>query len=56
MLTIFWPYNNVAQVALWAYSDKPQGLYGFLNEIVESIWHLMTLVQSAREICIIENK
>lgn len=54
MLTIFWPYIDVAQVALGAYSDKSHGLYGFLNEIAKSIWHLATLVQSARENGIIE--
>lgn len=56
ILNIFWKYNYVMQVALGAYSDKSHGLYGFLNEIAESIWHLVTLVQSVREICIIENK
>ena len=50
------PYNDVTQVALRAYSDRPHGLHGFLNEIAMSIRHLVSSIQSAREIGIIENK
>jgi hypothetical protein len=49
------PYKNVTQVALRAYSDKPYGLHGFLNEIVNSIRYLVGSVQSAKEIGIIES-
>ena len=50
------PYKDLTQVALRAYSDKPYGLHGFLNEIVNSIRHLVASVQSAKEIGIIESK
>ena len=52
------PYKekDIAQIALRAYSDKPHGLHGFLNEIIGSIRHLVGSVQSAREVGIIEEK
>ncbi|NIA12006.1 MAG: PQQ-binding-like beta-propeller repeat protein [Nitrospiraceae bacterium] len=52
------PYKDkdVTRIAFRAYSDKPYGLHGFLNEIVESMRHLISSVQSAREIGIIESK
>ena len=52
------PYKekDVTRIALRAYSDKPHGLHGFLNEIVGSIRHLVGSVQSAKEIGIIEEK
>jgi tetratricopeptide (TPR) repeat protein len=46
----------VTQVAFRAYSDKPFGLQGFLNETTNSLRHLVSSVQSAQEIGIIENK
>jgi len=50
------PFKNLTQVALRAYSDKPHGLHGFLNEIANSIRHLVGSVQSAKEIGVIESK
>ena len=50
------PFKNLTQVALRAYSDKPYGLHGFLNEIANSIRHLVGSVQSAKEIGVIESK
>jgi glycine betaine/proline transport system substrate-binding protein len=58
LTAVIHPYKDkgVTQMALRAYSDKPHGLHGFLNEITERIRHLVGSVQSAREIGIIENK
>ncbi len=56
LTAVIQPYNNFTQVALRAYSDKPYGLHGFLNEIGNSIRHLVGSVQSAKEIGIIESK
>ncbi|PXF60827.1 MAG: hypothetical protein C4B59_07515 [Candidatus Methanogaster sp.] len=52
------PYKekDITRIALRAYSDKPHGLHGFLNEIAASIRHLVGSVQSAKEIGIIEEK
>jgi len=50
------PFKNLTQIALRAYSDKPYGLHGFLNEIASSIRHLVGSVQSAKEIGVIESK
>jgi tetratricopeptide (TPR) repeat protein len=50
------PHKGFTQVAFRAYSDKPHGLQGFLNETINSIRYLVGSVQSAREIGIIENK
>ena len=56
LTAVIQPYKNFTQVALRAYSDKSYGLHGFLNEIGNSIRHLVGSVQSAKEIGIIENK
>jgi HEPN domain-containing protein len=56
LTAVIQPYKNLTQVALRAHSDKPYGLHGFLNEIVNSIRHLVASVQSAKEIGIIESK
>ncbi|NMG82604.1 MAG: PQQ-binding-like beta-propeller repeat protein [Methanosarcinales archaeon] len=56
LTAVIQPYKekDVTQIALRAYSDKPHGLHGFLNEIVGSVRHLIGSVQSAKEIGIIE--
>jgi hypothetical protein len=56
LTAVIQPYKekDVTRIALRAYSDKPYGLHGFLNEIVGSIRHLVGSVQSAKEIGIIE--
>ncbi len=58
LTAVIQPYKekDMIQIALRAYSDKPHGLHGFLNEITASIRHLVGSVQSAKEIGIIENK
>ena len=56
LTAVIQPFENFTQVALRAYSDKPYGLHGFLNEIAISIRHLVGSVQSAKEIGIIESK
>jgi len=58
LTAVIQPYKekDVTRIALRAYSDKPHGLHGFLNEIVGSIRHLVGSVQSAKEIGIIEEK
>ena len=56
LTAVILPYENLTQVALRVFSDKPYGLHGFLNEIAESVRHLVSSVQSAKEIGIIENK
>lgn len=48
-------YKGLTQVVLRAYSDKKYGLNGFMNEVADSIRHLIGSVQSAKEIGIIEN-
>ena len=48
--------KNTTQVALRVFSDKSFGLHGFLDEIVEGVRHLVSSIQSAKEIGIIENK
>ena len=47
--------KDITRIALRAYSDKPHGLHGFLNEITASIRHLVGSVQSARELGAIES-
>ncbi|KXS43908.1 MAG: glycine betaine/proline transport system substrate-binding protein [Methanolobus sp. T82-4] len=55
LLTISIKYNtNHIQVMLQAVSDKNHGLQGFLNEIVSELKHVITTVNSAREIGIIK--
>ena len=58
LTAVIQPYRekDVTRIALRAYSDKPHGLHGFLNEIIGSIRHLVGSVQSAKEIGIIEEK
>ena len=58
LTAVIQPYKDkdVTQIALIAYSDKPHGLHGFLNEITGSVRHLVGSVQSAKEIGIIEEK
>lgn len=56
LTAVIQPYKNLTQIALRAYSDKPYGLRGFLNEIANSIRHLVGSVQSATEIGVIESK
>lgn len=48
-------YKGLTQVLLRAHSDKKYGLNGFMNEMADSIRHLVGSVQSAKEIGIIEN-
>jgi DNA helicase HerA-like ATPase len=48
-------YKGLTQVVLRAHSDKRYGLNGFMNEIADSIRHLVGSVQNAKEIGIIEN-
>jgi hypothetical protein len=47
--------KGLAQVVLRAHSDKKYGLNGFMNEMVDSLRHLVGSVQNAKEIGIIEN-
>jgi glycine betaine/proline transport system substrate-binding protein len=58
LTAVIQPYKekDITQIALRAYSDKPHGLHGFLNEITASIRHLVGSVQSAKGIGIIEEK
>jgi len=58
LTAVIQPYKekDVTRIAFRAYSDKPHGLHGFLNEITASIRHLVGSVQSAKEIGIIEEK
>ncbi|MDP3103389.1 MAG: TPM domain-containing protein [Candidatus Methanoperedens sp.] len=48
-------YKGLTQVLLRAYSDKKYGLNGFMNEMADSLRHLVGSVQNAKEIGIIEN-
>jgi len=48
--------DGLTQVMLRAVSDKTHGLNGFLNEMVGSIRHIISTVQSAREIGIIRKE
>ena len=48
--------DDATQVLLMAVSDKPHGLNGFLNEMVESLRHVVGTVHSAREIGIIKKE
>ena len=56
LTAVIQPFKNLTQVALRAYSDKPYGLHGFLNEMTNSIRYLVGSVQSAKEIGVIESK
>jgi len=49
-------YKGLTQVVLRAHSDKKYGLNGFMNEMADSLRHLVGSVQNAKEIGIIENK
>ena len=48
--------DGLTQVMLRAVSDKSHGLNGFLNEMVGSIRHIVSTVQSAREIGVIRKE
>ena len=48
--------EDATQVLLMVVSDKPHGLNGFLNEMVESLRHVVGTVHSAREIGIIKKE
>ncbi|MCZ7404513.1 MAG: tetratricopeptide repeat protein [Candidatus Methanoperedens sp.] len=48
-------YKGLTQVVLRAHSDKKHGLNGFMNEMADSIRHLVGSMQNAKEIGIIEN-
>jgi len=48
-------YKGLTQVVLRGHSDKKYGLNGFLNEMADSLRHLVGSVQNAKEIGIIEN-
>lgn len=48
-------YKGLTQIVLRAHSDKKYGLNGFMNEMADSLRHLVGLVQNAKEIGIIEN-
>ncbi|MCJ7625094.1 MAG: hypothetical protein MUO76_16460, partial [Anaerolineaceae bacterium] len=57
LLTAFIKENEgLMQVMLRAVSDKPHGLNGFLNEIVDNLRHVVSTVQSAREIGVIKKE
>jgi glycine betaine/proline transport system substrate-binding protein len=49
-------YKGLTQVVLRAHSDKKYGLNGFMNEMADSLRHLVGSVQNAKEMGIIENK
>jgi plastocyanin len=48
-------HKGLTQVVLRAHSDKKYGLNGFMNEMADSLRHLVGSVQNAKEIGIIEN-
>lgn len=48
--------EGLTQVMLQAVSDKSYGLNGFLNEIVDGLRHIVSTVQSAREIGVIKKE
>ena len=48
--------DGLAQVMLKATSDKPHGLNGFLNEMVETLRHIVSTVKSAKEIGVIKKE
>lgn len=57
LLTAYIKENEgLTQVMLRAVSDKPHGLNGFLNEIVDNLRHVVSTVQSAREIGVINKE
>lgn len=47
-------YKGLTQVVLCAHSDKKYGLNGFMNEMADSLRHLVGSVQNAKEIGFIE--
>lgn len=47
--------GELAQIVLQAFSDKKDGLNGFMDELVEKIRHTIDSLSSAKEIGIIEN-
>ncbi|MDW7733462.1 MAG: hypothetical protein SCH66_13675 [Methanolobus sp.] len=48
--------EGLTQVMLRAVSDKTYGIHGFLNEIISELKHLVTTVNSAKEIGVIRNE
>ncbi len=46
--------SGITQVMLSAHSDRKYGLNGFINEMADSIRHLASTIQSAKEMGIIE--
>ncbi|TFH46120.1 MAG: hypothetical protein E4G94_03120 [ANME-2 cluster archaeon] len=48
--------DELTQVMFRAASDKPHGLNGFLNEMVDTLKHVVSTVQSAREIGVIKKE
>jgi len=46
--------SGITQVMLSAHSDRKYGLNGFINEMADSIRHLASTVQAAKEMGIIE--
>jgi len=57
LLTAYIKENEgLTQVMLRAVSDKPHGLNGFLNEIVDNLRHVVSTVQSAQEIGVIKKE
>ncbi len=48
-------HEGLTQVVLRAHSDRKHGLNGFIREMADSIRHLVSTIQSAKEIGIIEN-
>ena len=57
LLTAYIKENEgLTQVMLRAVSDKPHGLNGFLKEIGDNLRHVVSTVQSAREIGVIKKE
>ena len=54
LTAVIQPHKDLTQVAFQVYSNQAHGLHGFLNEITNGIRYLVSSVQSAREIGIIE--
>ncbi len=48
-------HEGLTQVVLRAHSERKHGLNGFIREMADSIRHLVSTIQSAKEIGIIEN-
>ncbi|MFQ6120308.1 MAG: HEAT repeat domain-containing protein [Methanosarcinales archaeon] len=48
--------EELTQIILIAYSDKKHGLAGFMSEVADSIRNIVSSIQSAKEVGIIEKK